>query len=69
MGGVLPFLGQLDVYVVNWDALLELAVFDFAEEEGASFIVGDVVEEGLLPPQIGNVLEVDEQLIGLIAQL
>lgn len=34
-----------------------------------SFIVGNIVDDGLFDPNVGDKFKVDEQLIGLIEQL
>jgi hypothetical protein len=49
---VLFFVWQFDTDIVDWYALFETNALNFTEIEGPTLIVGDVVHEGFLDPQI-----------------
>ena len=66
LGGYIPFWRQLEVDVLDWGSLLCFEAFEGLEEETFAVIVGDVVQDSLLNPDVGYLLEVDEQFIGLV---
>jgi hypothetical protein len=49
---VLFFVWQFDTDIVDWYALLETNALNFTEIEGPALIVGDVMHERFLDPQI-----------------
>ena len=66
LGGYIPFWRQLEVDVLDWGSLLCFEAFEGLEEETFAVVVGDVVQDSLLNPDVGYLLEVDEQFIGLV---
>ena len=49
---VLFFVRQFDTDIIDWYAPFETNALNFTEIEGPTLIIGDVVHEGFLDPQI-----------------
>ena len=66
LGRYISFWRQLQVNVLDWCSFLWFQALEGLEEETFAIVVGDVVQDSLLYPDVGYLLEVDEEFIGLV---
>lgn len=62
------FCWQLQIDLLHWSPFFSLKAFQRFEEEGLTVIIGDVIQNSLLNPDVGDLFEIDEKLIGEVKQ-